>query len=91
MAVTIPALVLVVGVLDQTNPATAPDYSAIGSRLDGIRGYTSALSDATGGGCGVLQLPVMKFPEGYLPRAMTSTPSCSSTSRPTGSRGATAG
>ena len=68
MAVTLAALVLVVGVLDQTNPATAPDYSAIGSRLDGIRGYTSALSDAAGGGCGVLQLPVMKFPEGYLPQ-----------------------
>ena len=67
LGVALPALVLVVGVLDQTNPARAPRYDDIAGRLDGIRSYTGALADATAPGCGVLQLPVMRFPEGYLP------------------------
>jgi hypothetical protein len=61
------AAVLVVGILDQTNPARAPDYAAQESRLSGIREYTSALADATTPECGVLQLPVMSFPEGSVP------------------------
>lgn len=67
LAVALPAVVLVVGVLDQTNPARAPRYEQIASRLDGTRSYTAALAAATEPGCGVLQLPVMRFPEGYLP------------------------
>lgn len=59
--------VLVVGVLDQTNPRRAPDYVANAARMDDLRTYTEDLTRATGGECGVLQLPVMRFPEGVLP------------------------
>lgn len=68
LAAALPVLVLAVGVLDQTNPAHAPRYDDIARRLDGIRSYTGALLAATAPQCGVLQLPVMRFPEGYLPQ-----------------------
>ncbi|GGB84897.1 hypothetical protein N798_12360 [Knoellia flava TL1] len=68
MAVALAALTLVVGVLDQTNPSRAPRYDDIATQLDGIRDYTGSLAAATSTGCGVLQLPVMRFPEGYLPQ-----------------------
>ncbi|KGN40870.1 hypothetical protein N801_10815 [Knoellia aerolata DSM 18566] len=67
LARTLPVLALLVGFLDQTNPLLAPRYEDIASRLDGIRSYTGTLAAATGPQCGVLQLPVMRFPEGYLP------------------------
>ena len=67
VAAALPALVLLVGILDQTNPARAPRYDDLAGRLDGIRSYAGALAGATAQGCGVLQLPVMRFPEGYLP------------------------
>ncbi|MFW5470906.1 hypothetical protein ACOCJ4_12770 [Knoellia sp. CPCC 206435] len=67
LSVALPALLLVVGALDQTNPALAPRFVDIASRLDGIRSYTGTLAAATGRQCGVLQLPVTRFPEGYLP------------------------
>lgn len=67
VAAGLATLVLAVGLLDQTNPARAPMYDDIARRLDGIRSYTVALERATSPGCGVLQLPVMRFPEGYLP------------------------
>ena len=66
-AAALPACVLLLGVLDQTNPARAPEYADIARQLDGIRSYSASLADATGPDCGVLQLPVTRFPEGYLP------------------------
>jgi hypothetical protein len=67
-AIALPAAVLIVGVLDQTNPGTAPPYAEIRARVDDITAYTRALADATGEpGCGVLQLPVMRFPESNVP------------------------
>ena len=68
LSVALPALVLVVGVLDQTSPARAPRYDAIDSQLAGLRAYAETIVEATSPGCGVLQLPVMRFPEGYLPQ-----------------------
>lgn len=62
------AAVVVVGVLDQTNPERAPDYAASEARLSATQQYTRALADVTDAGCGVLQLPVMSFPEGYVPQ-----------------------
>jgi hypothetical protein len=59
--------ILLVGFLDQTNPERAPDWQANSATLDEIADYTRQLSDATGERCGVLQLPVMRFPEGRLP------------------------
>ena len=68
VGLVLPAVVLVVGVLDQTNPERAPEYSAIERRVDSLRSYTTTLADAVEPGCAVLQLPVMRFPEGYLPQ-----------------------
>jgi hypothetical protein len=62
------AAVVVVGVLDQTNPQRGPDYAASEARLSATQQYTRALAAATSDGCGVLQLPVMSFPEGYVPQ-----------------------
>jgi hypothetical protein len=59
---------LLVGFLDQTNPDRAPDWAANARVLDTIGAYTGDLSDATPGACGVLQLPVMRFPEGRVPQ-----------------------
>jgi hypothetical protein len=61
------ATVLIVGFLDQTNPDRAPDYTAQEQRFSTTGNYTRELSQATGPDCGVLQLPVMSFPEGYVP------------------------
>ena len=61
------AVVLIVGVLDQTNPNRAPDYGAQEQRFSTTQEYTQALAQATAPDCGVLQLPVMSFPEGYVP------------------------
>lgn len=66
-AVALAAAVLVVGVLDQTNPDRAPEWAATQERLDDLTSYTGTLAAATEPGCGVLQLPVMRFPEGHLP------------------------
>ena len=65
--VALAAAVLLVGVLDQTNPGRAPDYAGIQRRTADLRAYTTTLAKATEPGCGVLQLPVMQFPEGAIP------------------------
>ncbi len=70
VGVALAAVVLVVGILDQTNPDRAPDYSAHEQRLSDLGEYTQSLALATGGGCGVLQLPVMSFPEGNVPAGL---------------------
>ncbi len=69
VALALAAAVLVVGALDQTNPGRAPDYAGIQQRVADLRAYTATLADAATAepGCGVLQLPVMRFPEGTLP------------------------
>ncbi|MBM6405973.1 hypothetical protein JQN72_17155 [Phycicoccus sp. CSK15P-2] len=63
VALSVAGLLTVVGSLDQTNPSEAPDHSAIATEMDGLRAYTSDLHEATGGGCGVFQLPVLPYPE----------------------------
>ncbi len=56
-------LLLVVGVLDQTNPAAAPDYAANAARLDQVRAVTTALQQRLDRDCAVFQLPVLSYPE----------------------------
>lgn len=63
------AAVLVVGVLDSTSPAAAPDYAALRARADGLTAYTSALHRQVGD-CPVFQLPVVSFPEEPPPGRM---------------------
>jgi hypothetical protein len=58
------ALVLAVGVLDQTNPAAGPDHRALARDTAALTAFTTQLADAVGGQpCEVLQLPVVAFPE----------------------------
>ena len=71
-ALALAAAVLLVGALDQTNPGRAPEYAGIQQRVTDLRTYTDALASVTQPGCGVLQLPVMRFPEGTLPRGYDS-------------------
>ena len=57
------ALILAVGVLDQTNPARAPDHAQLAAEMNEASTYTGSLRSAVGPDCGVFQLPVVKFPE----------------------------
>ncbi|MBM6400934.1 hypothetical protein [Phycicoccus sonneratiae] len=63
-------LLVVVGSLDQTNPALAPDHRAVAREMDGLRSYTSALQQRVGPGCGVFQVPVLPYPETLGPERM---------------------
>ncbi len=55
--------ILVVGVLDQTNPAVAPNYPALRATSGAMAAYASSLEGIVGPGCSVFQLPVVPFPE----------------------------
>lgn len=61
---------VVVGSLDQTNPAAAPDHRAVAREMAGLRAYTAALQDRVGAGCGVFQVPVLPYPETLGPGTM---------------------
>ena len=63
-------LILLVGVLDQTNPAAAPDYAAMDARVQSTRAFTADLDRTLPHGCSVFQLPVVQFPESPPPNAM---------------------
>ena len=63
------ALVCLVGVLDQTSPRAAPDYSALRSEVAGLTGYARAVH-GTVGDCPVFQLPVVAYPEETPPGTM---------------------
>jgi hypothetical protein len=63
LAIGLAGSLVVLGVLDQTNPAKAPDYQANAAQFADLTAYTSQLESATGGGCAVFQLPVTPFPE----------------------------
>ncbi|MGA8979848.1 MAG: hypothetical protein WB473_12130, partial [Pedococcus sp.] len=64
------ALVTIVGVLDQTNPAAAPDYRQLARQHDELVAYTNAVAASVGPSCPVFQLPVMAFPEEAAPGRM---------------------
>jgi hypothetical protein len=57
------AFVLLVGVLDQTNPGEAPDYADLRAQRADLVAYGAAIQGATRVDCPVFQLPVMSFPE----------------------------
>ena len=61
--VTVSAALLVVGVLDQTNPDRAPAYAANRAALATVAGFDDAVRDSLGAGCSVFVLPVVGFPE----------------------------
>ncbi|GAA1893722.1 hypothetical protein [Lapillicoccus jejuensis] len=57
------AVVLAVGVADQTNPALAPDWAAQRAALATLTSYTDRLEAALPAGCAVFEAPVMRYPE----------------------------
>ena len=63
VAVPLGMAVLALGVLDQTNPAAAPDYRSLRQELASLRQFTATMEDRLESGCSVLQLPVIPFPE----------------------------
>lgn len=64
------AVVLLVGVLDQTSPDRAPDYEALSAQTRELRGFSESLASTLGSDCTVLQLPVVSFPEEPPPGSM---------------------
>lgn len=54
---------ILLGVLDQTNPGVAPDYQALRATQLDLTRFTAAIRQSTGPGCSVFQLPVTRFPE----------------------------
>ncbi|WP_457252482.1 hypothetical protein [Pedococcus sp. P5_B7] len=54
---------ILLGVLDQTNPGVAPDYQSLRATQQDLDRFTSTLRQATGPGCAVFQLPVTRYPE----------------------------
>ncbi len=59
----IAGFVLVVGVLDQTNPAEAPTYDTLSTTAGAVSAYVAHLESVLPAGCTVFQAPVMPFPE----------------------------
>jgi hypothetical protein len=63
LAASLAVLAVLIGVLDQTNPALAPDYSAQRAKASNLTAYTTALERSLAPGCAVFQYPVVPFPE----------------------------
>lgn len=63
-------LLLVLGVMDQTNPAAAPNYAANRQLLHRLSTFTSDMDSRLPDDCAVFQLPIVRFPEepptGYM-------------------------
>lgn len=64
------ALALVVGVLDQTNPAVAPDHQGLHARQADLQAYGQSLAGRLDDGCSIFQLPVVVYPEEPPPGTM---------------------
>ncbi|MRS12100.1 MAG: hypothetical protein EG823_03395 [Actinobacteria bacterium] len=61
-------LLLVVGLLDQTNPAMlAPDYTEIGALFDSDAKFVASIEAEVEPGALVFQLPYVTYPEGPAP------------------------
>jgi hypothetical protein len=54
---------LLIGVLDQTNPAMASDYQSLRNEVASLTTFSRSLEAQVGPGCSVFQLPIVPFPE----------------------------
>lgn len=63
LGVPVAIAILALGVLDQTNPAVAPDYRALRAELASLEALTRPMEARLDPGCAILQLPVIPFPE----------------------------
>jgi hypothetical protein len=61
--VAVSVLLLLLGVLDQTSPARAPDYAGNRARLAGLTDFDDRIQQSLGSGCTVFVLPIVGFPE----------------------------
>lgn len=62
-AAAVAALALLVGVVDQTNPAFSPPYPQLRAAEGALSEFTGAMERSLPAGCAVFQLPVFPFPE----------------------------
>ena len=56
-------VLLVIGVLDQTNPAMAPNYKDLRSQVADLTTFSQGIEAKVAPGCAVFQLPVVPYPE----------------------------
>ena len=64
-------LILIFGLLDQTNPALLPKYDELAQWDKGVTAVVSALEQTVPDGAMVFQLPFVAFPEGQQTGSMT--------------------
>lgn len=57
------AVLVLLGVLDQTNPGRAPDYGSNRAQLATLAAFDDHVQQALGPGCTIFVLPVVGFPE----------------------------
>jgi hypothetical protein len=63
LAIITAGALLVIGVLDQTNPAMAPNFKNLRAEVMDLTLFTQRIEAKVEPGCSVFQLPVMPFPE----------------------------
>jgi hypothetical protein len=61
---------LVIGVLDQTNPAMAPHYRELRNEVADLSAFSQRIEARVAPGCSVFQLPVVPFPESPVVHGM---------------------
>lgn len=61
------AAVFIIGVLAQTSPSMAPDYSAVAARYNSEGAFVRAIESQLPRDASILQLPYVPFPEGTDP------------------------
>ncbi|NMM34710.1 MAG: hypothetical protein HHJ13_12060 [Phycicoccus sp.] len=54
---------LLIGVLDQTNPAMAPQYQTLRNEVAGLTAFSRGIEAKVEAGCSVFQLPIVSYPE----------------------------
>jgi hypothetical protein len=54
---------LAIGVLDQTNPAMAPNYKDLRNQVGDLTTFSKTIEAKVGPSCSVFQLPVVPYPE----------------------------
>jgi hypothetical protein len=55
--------IMIIGVLDQTNPAMAPNYQALRSEVADLTTFSRDIEARVEAGCSVFQLPIATYPE----------------------------
>jgi phosphoglycerol transferase len=63
VATAVAVLVGVLGILDQTSPADAPDYAANAATWNVDRDFVAKIERRFAGGAKIVQLPYMRYPE----------------------------